>query len=113
MAEKKNPLRNAKVVIRQSPAALKIALIVLILFSMATLAALRWVHNGIRGEIEALTDEAAGLEHANTVLEEKKEEIGSVQSIQDIAQEELGLVDPDTVLIEPHVETEIPATTLP
>lgn len=93
---------QVKVEIRRAPNILKIVLIALILFSIGALVALRWVHNGIRGEIEALTDEAAGLEHANTVLEEKKEEIGSVQSIQDIAQEELGLVDPDTVLIDPQ-----------
>ena len=88
--------------IRRAPNMLKIVLIALILFSIGALVALRWVHNGIQNEIEALTDEAAAIEHANTVLEEKKEEIGSVQSIQDIAQEELGLVDPDTILIDPQ-----------
>ena len=102
MAEKKNPLRNAKVVIRQSPAALKIVLIVLILFSMVTLAALRWVHNGILAETENLRDEASALEHANTELEQKTGELGSVQSVEDIAKEELGLVDPDTVIIDPQ-----------
>ena len=102
MAEKKNPLRNAKVVIRQSPAALKIVLIVLILFSMVTLAALRWVHNGILAETENLRDEASALEHANTELEQKTEELGSVKSVEDIAREELGLVDPDTVIIDPQ-----------
>lgn len=102
MAEKKNPLKNAKVVIRQSPAALKIVLIVLILFSMATLVALRWVHNGILAETENLRDEASALEHANTELVEKTEELGSVKSLEDIAREELGLVDPNTVIIDPQ-----------
>ena len=102
MAEKKNPLRNAKVVVRQSPAALKIVLIVLILFSMATLAALRWVHTGILEETENLRDEASALEHANSQLEEKTGELGSVKSVEDIAREELGLVDPDTVIIDPQ-----------
>ena len=102
MAEKKNPLRNAKVVIRQSPAALKIALIVLILFSMATLAALRWVHNGILAETENLRQEASALEHENSELEKKTDELGSVKSVADIAKEELGLVDPDTVVIDPQ-----------
>ena len=113
MQEKKRPLKNAKVEIRPASNVLKIIVIVLILFSIAALIALRWVHNGIRAEIDALKDEAAAAEFANQELAEKKEELGSVQSIQDIAQEELGLVDPNTVLIEPHVETEIPATTLP
>lgn len=102
MAEKKNPLRNAKVVVRQSPAALKIILIVLILFSMVALAALRWVHTGILEETENLRDEASGLEHANSQLEEKTGELGSVKSVEDIAREELGLVDPDTVIIDPQ-----------
>ena len=102
MAEKKNPLRNAKVVIRQSPAALKIVLIVLILFSMVTLAALRWVHTGILEETENLREEASALEHANDRLEEKTSELGTVKSVEDIAKEELGLVDPDTVIIDPQ-----------
>jgi len=102
MAEKKNPLRNAKVVIRQSPAALKIVLIVLILFSMVTLAALRWVHTGILEETENLRAEASALEHANDRLEEKTDELGTVKSVEDIAREELGLVDPDTVIIDPQ-----------
>ena len=102
MAVKKNPLRHAKVVVRQSPAALKIILIVLILFSIAALAMLRWVHNGILAETENLRGEASALEHANTELAERTEELGSVQSIQEIAQEELGLVDPNTVILDPH-----------
>ena len=101
MAEKKNPLKNAKVVVRRSPAALKIALIVLILLSMAALFALRWVHTGILAETENLRDTAAELEEANADLQQKTEDIGSVQSVKDIANEELGLVDPNTVIISP------------
>ena len=101
MAEKKNPLKNAKVVVRHSPATLKIALIVLILLSMAALFALRWVHLGILAETENLKDKASALEEANADLEQKTEEIGSVQSVKDIAKEELGLVDPNTVIITP------------
>ena len=102
MAVKKNPLKNAKVVVRQSPAALKIILIVLILFSIVSLAMLRWVHNGILAETENLREEASALEYANTELVEKTENLGSVQSVRDIAQEELGLVDPNTVILDPQ-----------
>ncbi len=101
MAEKKNPLKNAEIVIRPSPSALKIALIVLILFSMAALIALRWVHTGILAETEHLKDKASALEHANAELTEKTGELGSVQSVKDIAEEELGLADPNTVIITP------------
>ena len=81
---------------------LKVLLIVLILFSTAALAALRWVHNGIQAQTENLRAEAAAVEYANSVLEQKKADLGSVQSIQDIAKEELGLVNPDTVVIDPQ-----------
>ena len=100
--EKKNPLKNVKVITRPSPPALKIALIVLIILSMAALLALRLVHNGIQEEIQNLKDEAADYEHANSVLDEKMKDPESVDNIMDIAKEELGLVDPDTILIDPQ-----------
>ena len=100
--EKKNPLKNVKVVTRHSPPALKIALIVLILLSMAALLTIRLVHNGIQEEIQNLKDEAADFEHANSVLDEKLKDPESVQNVTDIAKEELGMVDPDTILIEPQ-----------
>ena len=102
MAEKNLPPKKVKVEVRPASNILKIVLIILIVFSIVALIALRWVHNGILGQISNLKDEASGLEHANQVLEQKTEELGSVQSIQDIAGEELGLVDPNTVIIDPQ-----------
>lgn len=102
MAEQKNPPIRKKIIVRPAPALLKIAACLLILFSMAALLALRWVHNGIREETQALTQEAAEAQEKNAELTEKVEGLGSVQSVKDIAQEELGLVDPDTVVIEPN-----------
>ena len=102
MAKKQTPPKTVKVEVRPASNILKIILIVLILFSIVALISLRWVHSGILTEIDALKDEASGLEYANEVLEQKTEELGSVQSIQDIAKEELGLVDPDTILIDPE-----------
>ena len=102
MAEKRTPPKQVKVEVRPASNILKIILILLILFSIGTLVALRWVHTGIRNQIDELKDEASGLEYANEVLEQKTEDLGSVQSIQDIAKEELGLVDPDTIIIDPE-----------
>ena len=100
MANKSTPQKQVKVEVRPASNILKIILIILILFSIVALIALRWVHNGILTQIDELKDEASGLEYANEVLDKKTEELGSVQSIQDIAKEELGLVDPDTVIID-------------
>ena len=102
MAKKSTPQKTVKVEVRPASNILKIILILLILFSIVALVALRWVHNGILDQIDELKDEASGLEYANEVLEQKTEDLGSVQSIQDIAKEELGLVDPDTVIIDPE-----------
>ena len=102
MAEKNTPQKTVKVEVRPASNILKIILILLILFSIVALVALRWVHNGILNQINELKDEASGLEYANEVLEQKTEDLGSVQSIQDIAKEELGLVDPDTIIIDPE-----------
>lgn len=102
MAEKSTPPKKVKVEVRPTSNILKLILILLILFSIVALVALRWVHGGILAQTDAMKEEASGLEHANEVLEQKMEELGSVQSIQDIAQEELGLVDPDTILIDPE-----------
>ena len=102
MAEKNTPQKTVKVEVRPASNILKIILILLILFSIVALIALRWVHTGILNQIDELKDEASGLEYANEVLEQKSEDLGSVQSIQDIAKEELGLVDPDTVIIDPE-----------
>ena len=102
MEEKKNPPVKRKVVVRPAPPLLKIAACLLILFSMAALLALRWVHNGIKAETQVLTDQAAAAQAENEDLTEKIGALGSVQSVKDIAQEELDLVDPDTVVIHPN-----------
>ena len=86
MIKRSTPQKQVKVEVRPASNILKIILIVLILFSIVALAALRWVHNGILTQIDELKDEASGLEYANEVLDQKTEE--------------LGLVDPDTTLID-------------
>ena len=102
MEQKRNPLQKVKVEVRPTAPILKIILIVLIAFSILAMIALRWVHNGILEETRNLKDEAAAVEQANENLKEKKDNLGSVQSVQEIAQEELGLVDPDTIILEPQ-----------
>ena len=102
MEEKKNPLKTVKVEVRSASSVLKIVVTVLIVFSMAALLALRWVHSGILAQTQEMRDEASAVQYANDELRDKIDDIGSVQSVQDIAQQELGLVDPDTVIITPQ-----------
>ncbi len=102
MEQKNIPHKKVKVEFRRSPLSLKVALTVLILFSMAALTALRWVHLEFQSQASELREKAAQLEYENSVIEERKNNISSVQSIEAIAREELGLVNPDTVLIDPE-----------
>ena len=68
--------------------------------AMAAQAALRWVHTGIQARTGELRDEAAALEHQNSELEDKIGELGSVKSVEDIARSELGLADPNTLILD-------------
>ena len=102
MEERKLQIGKVQVILRHSSPVLKAVVIVLIVFSMAALTALAWVRGSIRSQVEDLRQEAAALEQENRELQEKIDALGSVQSVQDIAQEELGLVNPDTVLIQPE-----------
>ena len=84
---------------RSSPVT-KIVASVAIVLSILALIALRWVQNDILAETDTMRRDAAQLQQENSELEEKIGSLGSVQSVQEIAEEELGLVDPDTVIIE-------------
>ena len=98
MEERKKPV---KIVGRPSTPLLKIIIIVFILFSMAALLALSFVRSSILSRTEDLRAEAADLVYENQDLKDKVNDLGSVQSVQDIAEGELGYVNPDTVLITP------------
>lgn len=102
MKHRTHPLANTKVEVRRSPTALNVALILLILFCTAALAALGWVRQGLQAQTQQRAAEAAAVEFANRELERKIDALDSVQSIEEIAQEELGLVNPDTIFITPQ-----------
>ena len=80
----------------------KIAVCLAITFSMVTLLALHAVTLDTRAKAEALRNQAQQLEQDNDRLENKIENLGSLESVEEIAKEELDLVDPDTVIIEPE-----------
>lgn len=92
--------RKIKLVVRPSHPALKIALTALIVFSMAALIALGWVHNAIAAQTDLLRGEVADVEFANMELEKRTEDPGALENVRAVAEEELGLVDPKTVVID-------------
>ena len=94
--------KRFRVEFRSSSNLLKIVVAVLIVFSMAALLALGWMNSGLRERTQAQKDAAAALEQENRDLQEKIDNVDTVQGVQDIAREELGLVDPNTVVIQPE-----------
>lgn len=102
MAERKTKLGKIQIEWSHSSTLLKVLVIVLIVFSMVALAALSWVRMSILAQTEEMRAKAAELEERTQKLEERMEEIDSVQTIRDIAREELGLADPNSVMIQPQ-----------
>ena len=89
-----------QILIRRSSPVTKIVATVAIVLSIMALVALRWAQNDIQAQTQQMKSEAAQLEAENEQLQDKIDRLGSVGSVQEIAQEELGMVDPDTVIIE-------------
>ena len=102
MAKIKEKLKLIKLRLRPSPRSTKIMLIVAILFDMTALIALRIQITKLENREADLRDKAAALEQDNKDLQENIGILGSVQSIIQIARDELGLVNPDTVVLGPE-----------
>ena len=102
MAEFKNPFRGVTVKYTRSHPLTKVVVIALILVCMAALITLRWSGNLLKNELRDLRDEAFQLEAENAELNEKLDNLDSVEGVEDIAGEDLDLVDPDTVVIDPN-----------
>ncbi|MDY5642821.1 MAG: hypothetical protein SPG79_07485 [Candidatus Faecousia sp.] len=100
MEERKLQIGKVQVILRHSSPVLKAVVIVLIVFSMAALGALMWVQAGLQSQVRSMTAEAAAILNENEKLSRRLETPGDVKTIREIAEEELDLVTPDTVLIE-------------
>ena len=101
MVQLKNPFSGVKVEYTRSHPLTKVAVIVLILVSMAALITLRVTSVQLKREIQELRSEAAQLESEIADLNQKIDELGSVTGVENIAEEQLDMVDPDTIVINP------------
>lgn len=93
------PKQKRKLVLVHSSPAVKILAGLVVLFSIAALVALGWVRGSIQDLTEEKRQQAAALEQENAELKEKKDKLGTSDSVRDIAQEELGLVNPDAIIV--------------
>lgn len=102
MSEPVIRIGKTQIIWNHSSTLLKILVILLLVFSMVALVALNWVRISIANQTEAMRAEAAAVEAANQKLTERIENKDSQQVIRDIAKEELGMVSPNTILIQPE-----------
>ena len=97
----KNPFRRIRVVFQRSSTTLKILLLAALVVSTITLLALRFALLNEKDKAEQLRQQAVALEQENQKLTRRNALLGTVQSVQELANELLGLVDPDTIIFEP------------
>ena len=97
----KNPFRRIRVVFQRSSTTLKILLLAALVVSTITLLALRFALLNEKDKAEQLRQQAVALEQENKKLTRRNALLGTVQSVQELANELLGLVDPDTIIFEP------------
>ena len=101
MAGIPNPFRGVQIVVRKGKLLTKVVVMVTILLSIAALVTLRLSQNQVLEQTEEMRQEAAALEFENAQLTEKTENVSTVQGVEQIAQEDLEMVSPDTILIDP------------
>lgn len=93
---------KVRIVFRRGSLALKLAVLAVVTLSLFTLLVV-WVYKQqAEKDYEDLRDQAIVLEQENSRLQEAIDMLGSIKSVAQIAKEKLGLVDPDTIIIEPE-----------
>jgi len=102
MAAKRSPLSRIRLVYRRSPTILKCVLLGMLLVGTLALTVLRISLEDTKAQTEDLREQAIALELENHELERSISQLGTVQSVTELAGKLLGLVDPDTVIFQPE-----------
>lgn len=94
--------KRVQVEFRSGSTLMKIIASVAIVLAILALVTVNWRRSKTQASTDELQSQAADLEHENQELRDKIENIDSVDGVREAAEDELGLVDPDTVIIEPE-----------
>lgn len=88
-----------KIVLKPGSRGLKWLCAGVVLLALAALVGMHWVRQDLVDLTQSRQRQAAALEQENARITRQQQELGSVDSVKDIAQSELGYVDPDAVVI--------------
>lgn len=98
----RNPLSRIRLVYRRSSTLVKCVVLAALVLCTLALLTLRHAILDTKNQLEITRKKAAALERENARLEEAISQLGTVQSVTDLAGKLLGLVDPDTVIFLPE-----------
>jgi len=102
MASRNNLLKKIRLVYRRSSKLTKSVVLCAIVLSTVTLLTLRGELLKAQARAEELRSQAAGLEQENQQLEESIDNLGSLDSVEDIAQNKGDLLDGNAVILQPN-----------
>lgn len=95
-------LKRIKPVCRRSSNRMKVFVIVIIILGITGLFVMRSALHQISTDNQALENQITALEQENEDLADKIRIQGTKEAVIQIAQELLGLVTPDTVIVQPQ-----------
>ena len=102
VAAKKNPLKRVRVVFQQSSPLVKTLVIAVLVVCTVTLLALSIGISRARENEEKERQKAIALEQENAGLKEDINNLGTIESIKDLAGRFWQLVDPDSIVFSPE-----------
>ena len=102
MSQIRKFLASIRIVYKKTPALTRIVVAVAIVLSTVTLLVLRGAINETRQHTEELRQQAIVLEQEQKLLDQYEQEKYTVLEVIRIAMERLGLVKPDSIVIQPE-----------
>ena len=104
MAEQEQKSEKLRVVLFKGGRRVKQMLGIVLVFATVALGALHFVDHRMAGKTQEYRSEIARIQYENQVLQHKIQELDSARGVERIAQEELGMISKDTILIEAQVK---------
>ena len=102
MARLRRFLASIRLVYKKTPALTRIVVAVTIVLSMVALLVLHGAINETKRHTEELRQQAIALEQESDQLEQYEQEKGTILEVIRVAMERLGLVKPDSIVIQPE-----------
>ena len=102
MAKFRNPLAGVRLVCKKTSTLTKIVVSTAVVLSIAALLMLHGAIRDTRADTEDLRQQAIALEQEHALLEQYEKEKGTIKEVIRIAMERLGLVQPDSIVIQPE-----------